>query len=98
MLLFLNQPTLPNCFMFWTKLQEKSPKKIRGTTTSMDGLCTLHNGLLFRHLGDQTTAVVEIVTQHPLCIEKYSDYKALGRFTLREGGRTIAAGIVTEVL
>ena len=27
----------------------------------------------------------------------YSNYKQLGRFTLRDGGNTVAAGIVTEL-
>lgn len=33
----------------------------------------------------------------PLCLEAYSDYKALGRVTLRDGGVTLAVGVVTSV-
>jgi len=51
-----------------------------------------------RSLGDATTASVEITTHSPVCLEKYSDFKQLGRFTVRESGRTIAAGIVSEML
>ena len=40
---------------------------------------------------------MEIHTSKPVCIELYKDYKDLGRFMLRYGGETIAAGVVTEV-
>ncbi len=43
------------------------------------------------------TAVIEITPARPLCLEEYSDYRALGRVALREGGRTLAVGIVTSV-
>lgn len=42
-------------------------------------------------------AIVEIQTQRPVSLELYKDYKELGRFMLRYGGSTIAAGVVTEV-
>ena len=38
-----------------------------------------------------------IQTYKPVCVELYKDYKDLGRFMLRYGSETIAAGIVTEV-
>ena len=43
------------------------------------------------------TAVIEITPARPICLEEYSDYRALGRVALREGGRTLAVGIVTSV-
>lgn len=53
-------------------------------------------------LGDHAAALVEIQVsasvQKRLCIELYSEYKQLGRFTLRENGKTFAAGIITEIL
>jgi translation elongation factor EF-1alpha len=48
-------------------------------------------------LGEQQTAVVEIRLNHPVCMEKFSEIKSLGRFTLREAGRTVAAGIINEI-
>eukprot|EP01117_Protostelium_nocturnum_P004801 TRINITY_DN1741_c0_g1_i4.p1 TRINITY_DN1741_c0_g1~~TRINITY_DN1741_c0_g1_i4.p1 ORF type:complete len:529 (+),score=181.78 TRINITY_DN1741_c0_g1_i4:472-2058(+) len=51
-----------------------------------------------RALGEHMTAVVEIKLYKPLCLELYADYKQLGRFTLRENGKTFAAGIITEIL
>uniref|UniRef100_A0A2K5IH55 Tr-type G domain-containing protein n=1 Tax=Colobus angolensis palliatus TaxID=336983 RepID=A0A2K5IH55_COLAP len=41
-------------------------------------------------------ALVELQTQRPIALELYKDFKELGRFMLRYGGSTIAAGVVTE--
>ena len=43
-------------------------------------------------------AVVEVATDAPICVELYSEVKELGRFMLRSGGKTIAAGLVNEIL
>lgn len=50
-----------------------------------------------RVLGNNTCALVEIETTRPICIERYADFKELGRFMLRVGGVTIAAGMVTKI-
>uniref|UniRef100_T2M2X7 HBS1-like protein n=1 Tax=Hydra vulgaris TaxID=6087 RepID=T2M2X7_HYDVU len=50
-----------------------------------------------RCLTKHMNAVVELKFQRPVCIEKYSDNKVLGRFMLRYSGDTIAAGVVTEI-
>ena len=44
------------------------------------------------------TAVAEIVPTRALPLERYSDYRALGRLALRDGGRTIAVGIVMDLV
>jgi sulfate adenylyltransferase subunit 1 (EFTu-like GTPase family) len=44
-----------------------------------------------------SNAVVELQTSHPISIELYRDIKELGRFMLRVGGVTVAAGLVTQV-
>ncbi len=36
--------------------------------------------------------------QRRVCVEAFGECKSLGRFTLREGGLTIAAGTVMRVL
>ena len=51
-----------------------------------------------RSIGDATAAVVVIRTVRPVCIEKFSDNKELGRFTLREDGHTVATGVITKLL
>lgn len=51
-----------------------------------------------RRLVKNESAVVEIKIQRAVCLERAADLKALGRFTLRSQGRTVAAGIVLEVL
>ena len=50
-----------------------------------------------RMLGDGVSALIEIKFQRAVCLEKYCDYKQLGRFTLRRHGKTIAAGIVVDI-
>jgi len=50
-----------------------------------------------RKLVAGSTALVEIKTQNPICIELYSDYKQLGRFSLRQNDLTIAAGVITAL-
>lgn len=36
--------------------------------------------------------VARIETTAPICVEKFADYPQLGRFTLRDEGKTIAIG------
>ncbi|EAL65499.1 hypothetical protein DDB_G0283769 [Dictyostelium discoideum AX4] len=49
-----------------------------------------------RCISDTCTALVEITLGRLSCLELYSSYRQLGRFTLRNGGVTIAAGLITE--
>ncbi|XP_055886757.1 HBS1-like protein isoform X2 [Biomphalaria glabrata] len=51
-----------------------------------------------RCLVKNTSAVVEIELERPVCMELYSEFKDLGRFMLRSGGHTIAAGLVEEMV
>lgn len=50
-----------------------------------------------RCLTKHTSGLVEIVISRPVCMELYKDYRELGRFMLRSGGTTVAAGLVTKV-
>lgn len=49
-------------------------------------------------LTKNSSAVIEIEFERPVCLELYKDFKDLGRFMLRSSGVTIAAGLVEEVL
>ena len=40
---------------------------------------------------------IEVVTGNRICLEQFSDYRQLGRFLLRERGKTVAAGIVLKI-
>uniref|UniRef100_A0A182JG83 Uncharacterized protein n=1 Tax=Anopheles atroparvus TaxID=41427 RepID=A0A182JG83_ANOAO len=51
-----------------------------------------------RCLGNNSCALVEIEFQRPIGMERYADFKDLGRIMLRVGGVTIAAGLVTEIV
>ncbi|XP_034658908.1 HBS1-like protein isoform X1 [Drosophila subobscura] len=50
-----------------------------------------------RCLGSNSCALVELETSRPICIERYADFKELGRVMLRVAGVTIAAGMVTKI-
>ena len=53
--------------------------------------------LLRRCLTKNSTAVIQLEVSRPVCMELYQDCRELGRFMLRSGGATIAAGVVTKV-
>ncbi|MCO5581301.1 hypothetical protein L7F22_035180 [Adiantum nelumboides] len=42
-------------------------------------------------------AIIEIQPERGLCVEEYTRYKALGRITLRDAGKTLAVGIVMPI-
>ena len=50
-----------------------------------------------RFLTKGMSAIVELKINRPLCMELYQNYRELGRFMLRYGSNTIAAGLITEV-
>ena len=43
-------------------------------------------------------AIVKFVPLKPIVAEKYSDFPPLGRFAIRDSGRTIAAGTIIDVV
>lgn len=51
-----------------------------------------------RCLGNNSCASVDIEFQRPICMERYADFKELGRIMLRVSGVTIAAGLVTDIV
>ncbi|KAJ1677996.1 translation termination factor GTPase eRF3 [Spiromyces aspiralis] len=50
----------------------------------------------FLRKGDRCIARLE--TTKPICIEKFKEFPQLGRFTLRDEGKTIAIGKVTKLI
>jgi len=59
-------------------------------TTDVTGVMTLPEGVEMVMPGDNLTASVELIT--PIAMEKEL------RFAVREGGRTVGAGVVSEIL
>ncbi|MEM4034811.1 MAG: translation elongation factor EF-1 subunit alpha [Candidatus Micrarchaeaceae archaeon] len=57
---------------------------------------TLQKNPEFIKNGD--VAIVKVKPTKPTVIEKYSDFPQLGRFAVRDMGRTVAAGIVLDVV
>ncbi|KAI8913112.1 P-loop containing nucleoside triphosphate hydrolase protein [Powellomyces hirtus] len=43
-------------------------------------------------------AIVTISTTQPICVETYAEHPQLGRFTLRDEGKTVAIGKVTKLI
>jgi elongation factor Tu len=58
-------------------------------TTDVTGVCTLPPGTEMVMPGDNVTMSIELIT--PIAMEKEL------RFAIREGGRTVGAGVVTEI-
>uniref|UniRef100_A0A0E0H7I1 Tr-type G domain-containing protein n=1 Tax=Oryza nivara TaxID=4536 RepID=A0A0E0H7I1_ORYNI len=50
-----------------------------------------------RFLTSRQTAVIEVKLEKEVCVEEFSNLKALGRVFLRSQGNTIAVGIVSRV-
>jgi peptide chain release factor subunit 3 len=50
----------------------------------------------FAKKGQKIVALIETVA--PICVERFTDYPQLGRFTLRDEGRTVAIGKIIKLL
>ncbi|KAK4048101.1 translation termination factor GTPase eRF3 [Microbotryomycetes sp. JL201] len=50
----------------------------------------------FAKRGMKVIALIE--TSAPVCVEKFSDHPQLGRFTLRDEGKTVAIGKITKLI
>jgi len=59
-------------------------------TTDVTGVCQLKEGVEMVMPGDQVEMSVELIC--PIAMEKEL------RFAIREGGRTVGAGVVTEII
>jgi elongation factor Tu len=59
-------------------------------TTDVTGVCTLPSGVEMVMPGDNVTLEIELI--QPVAMEKEL------RFAIREGGRTVGAGVVTEIV
>ncbi len=59
-------------------------------TTDVTGVCTLKEGTEMVMPGDRVSVVVELIT--PIAMEKEL------RFAIREGGKTVGAGVVAEII
>lgn len=51
-----------------------------------------------RFLNEGQAALIDVSLTTPVCIERYKDFRSLARFMLRDHGKTIAAGVVMELL
>ena len=51
-----------------------------------------------RVLGRNCAALVRLKLERPVCVDVHTDCKPTGRLVLREGGRTVAAGVIFAVV
>ena len=51
-----------------------------------------------RALAAKTAAIVRIELEREVCVELYAECRPLGRIVLRDGGRTVAAGVISAIL
>jgi len=61
----------------------------------------VHLTISARHpklLRGNSVGEIELSTQEPLCLEKYSDVPQLGRFIIEDAKGAVAAGIVLETI
>jgi elongation factor 1-alpha len=42
-------------------------------------------------------AIVKLIPTKPMCVEKFADYPALGRFAVRDMRQTVAVGVIKDV-
>ena len=84
------------CILHYGSVQvAASVKKILGLLDKSTGEVA-QNVKKPRLLTKGNNAMVEVSTEVPVCLDLYTNVKELGRFMLRTGGKTIAAGMVTE--
>ena len=43
------------------------------------------------------SCMIRMVPMKPLCVEKFVDYAPLGRFAVRDMGKTVAVGVIKDV-
>jgi elongation factor 1-alpha len=48
-------------------------------------------------LGTADAAIVVMEPKKEICLERFEDYPKLGRFCIRDNGRTVAVGIILDV-
>lgn len=82
-----------------TVLEEVSVKRIRARLTEegeeeIDEITGRRKKV--KKLRSQDRGVIVLKTNNPICLEKFSEFSELGRFTLRKDNNTIALGRITK--
>ncbi|KAH7297984.1 hypothetical protein KP509_25G022100 [Ceratopteris richardii] len=76
----------------------KEPAKITKLVSLLDQKGQAIPNKKLRCLLANQRAVIEVKPERGICLEEYSRYKALGRISLRDAGKTLAVGIVTRII
>ena len=75
----------------------REPARVAALLTQLDPVTGEQIRARPRCLARGHAGVVEIIPERPLVAERYADCRALGRLALREGGRTLAVGVVLDI-
>jgi elongation factor 1 alpha-like protein len=75
----------------------REPARVAALLTQLDPATGEQIRARPRCLARGHAGVVEIIPERPLVAERYADCRALGRLALREGGRTLAVGVVLDI-
>lgn len=76
----------------------KEPAKITNLVSLLDQKGEIIPNRKPRVILANQRAIIEIQPERGICAEEYARYKALGRVTLRDAGKTLAVGIVMRIV
>ena len=79
-----------------TVLEEVTVKKIKSRVDREGNEDKEFRKKRIRKLQSQDRGTVILKTRGPICLEKYTEFSELGRFTLRKDNNTIAIGTITK--
>ena len=73
----------------------------QGHVSALISLLDAKNGQIAkqrpRAMGKGQTGILEVTAARSFAAELYSDFRTQGRIALRDGGRTLAVGIITKL-
>jgi elongation factor 1 alpha-like protein len=93
----MNIPITPSCACVLFTQSASQPALVRRLVSLVDKSTGEPIRQRPKCVPSNSAAVIDIVVNTPVCMELYSTFRQLGRFTLRRGNDTIAAGIVTKL-
>ncbi|KAJ7527947.1 hypothetical protein O6H91_16G077400 [Diphasiastrum complanatum] len=76
----------------------KDPARIAELVSLLD----LKTGAVIRQsprcLTANQRAVIQVVPERGVCVEEYTNFRSLGRIILRDGGKTVAVGVISRII
>jgi elongation factor 1 alpha-like protein len=91
-------PILPGSKFSFHQQQTEQPCKVLKLVSTLDRATGQVLKRSPRCVTRNSSAVVEVQLDEAVCAEPFRDCRDLGRLLLRAGGKTVAAGIILEIL